>query len=88
MKRTETEESIRDTIFTALLQDQARRKLAEIRRLGKLDDETLAQRAGLDVEIIRGIDNGSVPVTPEIFRLLADACRYFDFAEPSGSVLH
>ena len=85
---TETEENIRDTIFTALLQDQARRKLEEIRRRGKLNDETLAQRSGLDVEIIRGIDNGNIAVTPEIFRRLADACHYFDFAEPSGGTRH
>lgn len=85
---TELDENIRDTIFMALLQNQARRKLEEIRRRGNIDDETLAQRSGLDIDIIRGIDSGSIAVTPEIFRRLADACRYFDFAEPSGGTLH
>ena len=85
---TERDENIRNTVFTALLQSQARRKLDEIRRQGNFDDETLAQRSGLDIDVIRGIDRGTIPVTPEIFRRLADACRYFDFAEPSGGTLH
>ncbi len=72
-----SENDLHDDVIVSILEYQAKTKLQDLYSDSSLSYETLSEKSGLDIETLKGIEEGSVRITPEILGKMLDAFRYF-----------
>lgn len=72
-----TDYDLKDDAIVSILEYQARTKLKDLYSKSDLTYEELSDKSGLDIETLKGIENGNVSISPDILTKMLDAFRYF-----------
>lgn len=72
-----TNYDIKDDAIVSILEYQARTKLNDLYSKSDLTHEELSKKSGLDIETLKGIEDGTVSISPDILAKMLDAFHYF-----------
>lgn len=64
-------------IISLMLYEPCRRKIIALRQEKNWSLDYLAEKTGIDVNILKNIENGLQEITPDVLRKVLDACEYF-----------